>query len=171
MKKILLLPLILWMAVACRQPEPEKTAYIDLNEVVKEYKLMKDIQKEFEAKQEAFTRKYDSLGLALQQQWQEFQQKSRRMSPKKAEQEYNRLLAEQQNLQLLQQQEFNRLQEDFNRASQEATDKLKAFVEEYGKTHGYTYIFSRSELAGVAYGKEEKNITKEFIEALNAAEK
>ena len=156
------------MMSGCQQQE--KTAFIDLNKVVEEYKEMKKIKEDFDAKQEAYAKKYDSLNLALQKKYQDFLARSQRMNPKKAQEEYNALAAEQQNIQLLQQRDLQQLQEEFDKATKEATDKLKAFTEKYGEQNGYTYIFSRTELSGVAYGKKEKDITEAFIQALNAEE-
>jgi len=167
MKKLFFIAWLVLTAVACNGPK-EKTAYIDLNKVVEEYDAMKNIKKEFDEKQAAYTKKYDSLALAFQQKYQDFLKRSKRMNPRKAQEEYNALAAEQQNIQLLQQRDLQQLQEEFDKKTREATDKLKDFIRQFGEQNGYTYIFSQSELAGVAYGKKEKNITDEFIKALNA---
>ncbi len=158
--------LLLFIIVSCQKPE--KTAYIDMNKVAEEYNEMKKVKEEFEAKQNELNRKYDSLAMAFQQKYQAFLAKANKMRQKKAQEKYNELMAEQQNIQLLQQRDYQQLQADFDKATEEVSQKLKDFIEKYGQENGYTYIFSRSELAGIAYGKKEKDITEKFIEALNA---
>jgi outer membrane protein len=170
MKKVLVLILGLVFLTACRQ-ETEKTAFVDLNKVVEEFDLMKKVKEDFNKKEEAFNKKYDSLALAWQQKYQSFAAKANRMSQAKAQKRYEALMAEQQQITMMQQQEAQKLQEELEKASEKASGKLKEFMKEYGKKHHYTYIFSRSELAGIAYGKEEKDITEAFIKALNESVK
>ncbi len=161
---IILVALLLGLS-SCEKAE--KTAFIDLNKVVEEYNVMKNIKEEFKAKEEAFNKKYDSIGRAFQQEYQKFLAKAGRMNPKKAQKLYDEFMAEQQRIGLQQQQEAQQLQQEFEKASEEASEKLKKFIEEYGKSHNFTYIFSRTELSGVAYGKEDKDITDELLDALN----
>ena len=169
MKKIAILFLAVLFSVSCQKTE--KTAFIDLNKVVEEFDLMKKVKEDFNKKEEAFNKKYDSLSLAWQQKYQSFAAKANSMNQRKAQKRYEELMAEQQQITLSQQQEARKLQEELEKASEKASEKLKEFMKEYGEKNQYTYIFSRSELAGIAYAKAEKDITETFIKALNESVK
>ncbi len=166
MKNALVILLGLIMTLSSCQ-KTEKTAFIDLDKVVEEYQLMNRIKEDFKAKEDAFNKKFDSIARNFQQKVQNFQAKANRMNQAKAQKQYEQLMMEQQSIQMAQQQEAQKLQEELEKAMEEASDKLKDFIKDYGKKNDYTYIFSRSELAGIAYGKDEKDITDELIDALN----
>jgi outer membrane protein len=166
MKKIFFLWIGLGLLTACRN-QVEKTAFVDMNRVVEEYKEMKKIKEEFQSKQMAFQKKYDSLATAFQSEYQEFARKANKMNQARAQEKYNALMAKQQQIGVQQQNEYQQLQADFDKATKEAMDKLKDFLRKFGKEQGYTYIFSKSELTGVAYGDESKDITDAFLKVLN----
>ena len=45
--------------------------------------------------------------------------------------------------------------------------QVKAFVKDYGKKNGYTFILGANEAGSVMYGADDKDITEDVIKALN----
>lgn len=45
--------------------------------------------------------------------------------------------------------------------------KIKTFLKGYGKEKGYDYVYGTGATATILYGKEEYDITKDVIKALN----
>ncbi len=45
--------------------------------------------------------------------------------------------------------------------------QVKAFVKDYGKENGYTFILGANEAGSVMYGADDKDITEDVIKALN----
>ncbi len=59
------------------------------------------------------------------------------------------------------------MEQMFNQEMDSVISKVNAFVEDYGKTNGYTYILGKNQAGSVMYGEEKKDISKDLTEALN----
>ena len=165
MKKTIYGILTILMVVSCKQ---DKIAFVDNSYIINEYQERKDIESKFKTKIEKYNKKRDSIGKALQMEYQAFQLKSQSMSEKDAQAEYSNLMQKQQMLQ----QQFQMEEQQISKESQTEIDslisKVKTFVKNHGKENNYTYIFGTSDAAsGVMYGKEENNISETILKALN----
>ena len=85
-----------------------------------------------------------------------------------AQQEYNRLVKLEQDLQELSNKLQNGLMEENNKNSLQFRDSINAFLKEYNKTHGYSLIFSNTGFDNLLYADSTFNITKEIVDGLNA---
>lgn len=164
MKKLVVTIMAIVGLVSCSQ---EKTAYIDLPELLEEYQGRKDVESKFNDKMEQFNLKRDSISKSLDAEGQVFQAQARSMSQAKQQEEYQKLMQKAQRLQqTLQQEEYK-----INNASQVEVDtlisKVKKFVKGYGSDHQYTYIFGANDGGSVMYGEDAKNITDDVLKALN----
>ncbi|WP_104735111.1 OmpH family outer membrane protein [Hanstruepera ponticola] len=169
MKKIIFGILTLVIVVSCKQ---EKIAYIDNSYVINEYQEKKDIESKYKSKIEAYNKKRDSIGKALQLDYQAFQLKSQSMTESDAQSEYNALMQKQQMLQQQFQMEEQQISKDSQTEIDSLISKVKTFVKKHGKENNYTYILGTSEAAsGVMYGKEENNISETILKALNESYK
>lgn len=167
MKNISLVVLVVFFLTSCQQ-QP-KIAYIDNGTVINEYQEKIDIEAKYKIKEEAFTKRTDSIGQAFQLEAQEFQLKSKSMSASKAQAMYDELGQKQQLLQQQIQFEQQQLQQAFGQEIDSAIVKVKDFVKDYGSKNGYTYILGTSSASSsVMYGTESNDLTKIIIEALNA---
>ena len=107
MKKIIALFSLVALLGACNQ---NKLAYVDLEEVLEEYKAMTDAQKELEQRELEFKKELDQLAVTYQSGLKEYQDKGRSMSTQKRQETENLLLQQQQRLNQQQQQAQQRLQ-------------------------------------------------------------
>lgn len=167
MKNIGFILVLLGLVVSCQKPE--KVGFIDNGEIINKYQEKLDIEEKYKVKDEAFTKRTDSIGRAFQLEAQDFQVKSQSMSAANAQKKYEELGQKQQVLQQQLQFEQQQLQQAFSTEIDSVIVKVKEFVEKYGKENGYTFIFGTSDVSrAVMYGKEEKDLTKIILDALNA---
>ncbi len=166
MKKFFAVLLLTFISISCKNPQP-KTAYVDMVKLTESYQKLQDTQKQFDQKQRDLATKYDSLAQAFQQKYRDFLKRAQHMSKAQADKEYQKLAYEQQAIQMNQQKELSELQNQADQAIKAVLDSLKNFFENYGKSNGYDYIFSKNELNNLLYGKDSYDITDQVIEALN----
>ena len=108
---------------------------------------------------------------AIQPQIQKLQKKYENnafISPERAQQEYNRLMKMQQDLQALQNKLTNELAAETQKNSLQLRDSINAFLKEYNKTKGYSLIISNTGFDNLLYADSIYNITREILDGLNA---
>lgn len=165
MKKIIFAVFAFALVSSCKQ---DKIVYVDNSYVINEYQEKKDIEAKYQLKVNSYNKKRDSIGQALQLEYQSFQLKSKSLSEQDAQSQYQVLMQKQQMLQ----QQFQAEEQQIAKASQTEIDslisKVKTFIKKYGEDNNYTYILGTSDgAASVLYGKEENNISETILKALN----
>lgn len=165
MKNILVAILVLASFASCQ--EQDKVAFVDNAKVVKEFNKKKDFEAKFQTKIDVFNKKADSLDKAIQIEAQSFQARAAKMNQSKAEQEYQALLQKKQMQDYQIANEEKMLQAEGQKEIDTLVKQVKAFVKDYGKKNGYTFILGANEAGSVLYGSEDKDITEEVIKALN----
>lgn len=165
MKKIVVALSLLLILGSCQ--EQQKIAFLDNNKVVSEFQKKKDFEKKFQVKIDNFNRKADSLDKAIQMEAQLFQTKSATMSKTNAEAEYQTLLQKKQMQDYQLRAEEQSLQAEGQKQIDTLVKEVKAFVKDYGKKNGYTYILGANDAGSVLYGVEANDITQTVIDALN----
>ncbi|NNL33427.1 MAG: OmpH family outer membrane protein [Flavobacteriaceae bacterium] len=166
MKNLSLIILMALFLAACQQQQ--KIGFIDNGKVINEYQEKIDIEAKYKIKEDAFTKRTDSIGQAFQLEAQDFQVKSKTMSASKAQAKYEELGQKQQLLQQQIQFEQQQIQQAFGTEIDSVIAKVKAFVKDYGSKNGYTFILGTSNASSsVMYGTEENDLTDEIIKALN----
>ena len=165
MKKIILLLGISFLT-SCQKEA--KTAFVKTETIFKEYKGVKAQEAIFKQKQEAFSKKYDSMVQNWRKEVMEFQQKASKMSPKAARQKDQELYQKQQIIQQMQQQESNKLTTEIQQQTDSVIKKIYDFFDEYGKKHGYKYIYGKNNSGALMYGDATYDITDEVLKALDA---
>jgi outer membrane protein len=169
MKKIIIAIVALISLSACTE---QKIAYVNSEELMKEYHVMKDYQAELKKQEEAFQAKYEKEIAAIQGAYQEFQKNAAKMGRKNAEARNAELSQKFQQIQQQQQAEAYQLQQESQEKMSSLLKEVTDFVAEYGKKNKYTYILGTSEMSGnVLYGDEKLDITDVVLEALNADSK
>ena len=166
MKKIILFLLGISFLTACQKEA--KTAFVKTETIFKEYKGVKAQEAIFKQKQEAFTKKYDSIVQEWRKEVMDFQQKAAKMSPAKARQKDQELYQKQQIIQQMQQQESNKLTAEMQQQTDSVIKKIYDFFDEYGKKHGYKYIYGKNNTGALMYGDAKQDITDEVLKALDA---
>jgi outer membrane protein len=108
---------------------------------------------------------------ALEKEQQEFQKKYENnafISQDRAQQEYNRLMKAQQDLQTLSNKLTNELATENNQNSLQLRDSISVFLKEFNKNKKYNVILSNTGLDNILYADEAMNITDEVVAGLNA---
>lgn len=148
----------------------QKTAYVNTEKIVKEYKTMA-------ATQEKYAQLNDSLMAQLQQKAQDFQtkvaeyqEKQGSMRASEREKTEQELMQMRQQLQQEQQMRGGQLQQESQAAIDSIIKIVKDEVMEYGKKNGYDFIFGQNDAGSIMYGKDSYDVTEEVIAALNGGE-
>lgn len=159
------LSLVLFLA-SCTQV---KIAYVDVEQVLKEYEGSKKAEEELKVQTEQMSNELDQLAMPFQQKVQEYQQASQSMSATARQEREQELMREQQMLQQRQQMAQQQVQAESQRKMDEINEDIESFLKSYAKSKGYSYILGTSmQTRSVLYGEESLDITDEVIEALNA---
>lgn len=166
MKNLIYLLLVVLVFTSCQQ---QKIGYVNNGTLLKDYQEAKDLETEFQGKEEAFKKKADSIGQAFQLEVQETQLKAQKSSQKKAQELMGGLQQKQQLLQQQMQFEQQQLAQLAQAESDSLVLKIKDFIKDYAKKNQYSFILGTSDGASsVIYGKEGTDLTETILEALNA---
>ena len=158
---------VLALAFTSCQKQP-KIGFVNNGTVINDYQEKKDLEARFQAKEDAFKKRADSIGQAFQLEVQQTQLTAQKASQTKAQELMGGLQQKQQVLQQQMQFEQQQLQQSFQTEIDSVISKVKKFVKDYGKSNGYTYILGTSDAAAtVMYGTDENDLTNTILEALN----
>ncbi|WP_142784498.1 OmpH family outer membrane protein [Changchengzhania lutea] len=167
MKKIIYSAFILMLFVACQQPQ--KIGFVDNGSVINDFQQKKDVEAQYQIKNEAFRKRADSVGQAFQAEVQQTQATAQKSSQKRAQELMGGLQQKQQQLQQTMQVEQQEIQQAFQVEIDSVISQVKTFVKTYGKENGYNFILGTSDAAAtVMYGDETHDLTAVITEALNA---
>lgn len=148
-----------------------KIAYVEIDSLLAQYNFCIDLNEAMVKKSENVRLTLNQKANALNKEKQEFQKKVENnafLSQERAQQEYNRLVKLEQDLQELSNKLQNGLMEESNKNSLQFRDSINAFLKEYNKTHGYSLISSNTGFDNLLYADKAFNITKEIVDGLNA---
>lgn len=145
-------------------------AYIEIDSIYDNVDHIKQEQKKLEADQEATAKQYENSAMQFQKDRNDYIQKAPGMTPQQREQEENKLLQAQQNIESKRQEQVQSLAAKRNRLIEDIQNNLKNFLKEYNSNGRYAYIFSTG--MGVdymMYKDSALNITTDVIAGLNKA--
>lgn len=166
MKNIFYVVVLMLVFSSCQKQA--KIGFVNNGTVINDYQEKKDIETKYQAKEELFRKKADSVGKAFQLEVQQTQLTAQKASQVKAQELMGGLQQKQQVLQQQMQFEQQQLQQAFQVEVDSVISKVKKYVNNYGKSNGYTYILGTSDAAAtVMYGSEENDLTKTILEDLN----
>ncbi len=165
MKKLLAVITVLFLMASCNQT---KIAYVDVDEILKEYEGSKTAEAEMKAESDKIGAELNQLYMDFQQRAQEFQSKMAGYSAKVRQEKEQALRAEQQQLQQRQQMAQQQMQVEAQQKMDQINEEIESFLLEYAEKQGYTYILGNSEQTkNIMYAKEDLDITDAVIDALN----
>ena len=169
MRKIGILIVFAILLMSCNQT---KIGYVDLEEVVKEYKGTKDAEKAMNEKSQGIKAQLDQSAAEYQTQVTDYYAKVKSMSNKVRQQTEDALRQQQEVLNQKQQQAQAEVQKDGQDRMAEINEDIVDFVSDYAKTNGYTYILGTSEQTRtVLYGDSKTDLTDDILENLNTSYK
>jgi outer membrane protein len=165
MKKLLLLLLIIILGTSCTQ---EKLAYVDIDEIYKEYTKAKKAEEEITTQSQQMSQQIDEMRIKFQQKVQEYQQNSSSLSDVEKQQKEQELMREQQEIQQNQQMLRQLIQDEGIKKMDKINEDIKSFISDYAKLKGFTLILGNSiQTKAVLYAREGMDITDDIIESLN----
>jgi outer membrane protein len=163
MKKIL----VLMAAIVLTSCSQSKIAYIDVEDLMKEYEGTIALEESLKAKQEVIAKELDSIGAPFQQKVQQYYQNAQNMSAAKRAETEQALQQEQQMLQARQQQASQELQNENVAKSEVIMKRIDSLVADYAKANKFDLILGTSGNGTVMYGSDALNVTSNILEILN----
>ncbi len=147
-----------------------KIAYVDLDSIQEHYTYYKEKMNDFEYKKERADRDLNNTFQKIENERVSFLQKGNNISQIEAENFQKDYTRKMQNLDAQKRNIENQMQEEGIRTMEELKKKINAFLTEYNKSGGYSYIFSYSSSINILFYKDTTyNITREVIAGLNDA--
>ena len=165
MKKLAIVFSLMMLMTSCNQV---KIAYVDLEEVLKEYEGAVQAEEEMKVKSQQISQQLDQMAMPLQQKIQEYQQNKDNLSASARQKQEAELMQQQQQFQQQQQIAQQQVQAEGQAKYEKINSDIESFLADYGKSNGYSYILGSSvQTKSVLYGEESLDITDQVIDALN----
>ena len=164
MKKIAIVFLTIISLTACQQ---QKIGFVDNSVLINEYQERKDVEASLNTKIEAFKIRTDSLRSAFELEIKEAELKARTMSQSAIQTLSQELQQKEQLLSQRVQFEQQQIAQESQTLNDSIINRVKAFVQDYGKSNNYNYILGSNEAGSVLYGEEASDLTQEILKALN----
>ena len=156
--------------VVCEGASSLKIAYVDIDTLLTNYNLWKDLNEDMSRKEENVRVTLNEKAQDLQNDIEEFERKLNNngfATRERAESEQSRILKKRQDLEELQERLSNELAIESNKNNVLFRDSINSFINQYNKQKGYNVILSRLG-DNILYIDAEMNITQEVIDGLNA---
>lgn len=147
-----------------------KIAFVEIDSLLTKYNFSNDLNEQIIKKEENIRTTLNEKGKKLEKEQQEFQRKYENngfASPERAQQEYQRIQKQMQDLQVLQQKLSEELAAENQKNILQLRDSINSFLQIYNKDKGYDLIISNSGFDNLLYGNPAYNITDEIVEGLN----
>ncbi|HSD06615.1 OmpH family outer membrane protein [Flavobacterium sp.] len=171
MKKVLLFIAISISLVSCDKKAPGakefKTAYVDTQELMKEYNETKDLEAKYKGQAAEKGRQLEAEINRFKQEAANFQSNAQANGQEWAQKKGAELQRREQQLAQAQQGLQMQLQQESGKEMDSLVKGVKKFIKDYGKQKGYDYIYGTGDAASVLYAKDSYDITKEMIKLLN----
>lgn len=148
-----------------------KIAFVEVDTLLSKYNFCIDLNEAMVKKSENVRLTLNKKATELQKQQQDFQNKYQNQAyatPERAQQEYNRIMKLEQDLQALSNKLQAELVSEQEKNNLMLRDSINSFLKEYNKTKGYSLILSNTGLDNLLYAEDSYNITQEILEGLNA---
>ena len=146
-------------------------AYINLDSLLQNYTFAIEANEKLMSKQEDARLKLNTRARSLQSEMVDFQRKidnNAFLSRERAENEQNRLLKKQQELQDLEAKLTQDIVAENQALNMQLADTLDAFLKEFNADGRYHIIFTNTQRDNLLQAKPAYDISSEVIEALNS---
>lgn len=148
-----------------------KIAYVEIDSLLTKYRFWNDLNEIMIQKEENIRTTLNEKAKKLEAEMKEFQRKYENngfVSAERAQQENQRIIKQQQDLQALQQKLTAELQAENQKNSLQLRDSINSFLKIYNQTKGYDLIISNTGFDNLLYANPSYNITQEIVDGLNA---
>ncbi|MDB9873651.1 OmpH family outer membrane protein [Flavobacteriaceae bacterium] len=164
MKKIAIVFLTIISLTACQQ---QKIGFVDNGILINEYQERVDIEAKLKTKIDTFKKRTDSLRSAFELEIKEAELKARKMSQPAIQKLSQELQQKEQVLSQRVQFEQQQIAQESQTMNDSLINKVKDFVQTYGKSNSYNFILGSNEAGSVLYGEDASDLTQEILKALN----
>ena len=164
MKKLAVVFLTIISLTACQQ---QKIGFVDNSVLINEYQERKDVEANLNTKIEAFKSRTDSLRSAFELEIKEAELKARKMSQSAIQKLSQELQQKEQLLSQRVQFEQQQIAQESQKLNDSIINRVKAFVQDYGKSNNFNFILGSNEAGSVLYGEEASDLTQDILKALN----
>ncbi|MBE6224614.1 MAG: OmpH family outer membrane protein [Bacteroidales bacterium] len=139
--------------------------YVQLDSLVNQYDMYNDLKSEWESKAQAVQDDLTKKGRSFESAVKDFQTKIDKglLTRSQAEEQQQRLVEREKNLQTLSQQKQMELAEEEAVMMRRVMDAIQTYITKYNKDKGYALILSVPVLAG----EPSLNITQDILVGLN----
>lgn len=147
-----------------------KIAYIQMDSLLTKYNLCKDLNEAMVKKEENSRLVLNQKANQLAKDKQDFETKYKNnafLSQERAQQEYNRLMKQDQDLQALQGKLQNEFANENQKLNLQVRDSINAFIKDFNKSHHFNLILSNSGMDVLLYADKSMDITTAAIDGLN----
>ncbi|RPD96496.1 OmpH family outer membrane protein [Aureibaculum marinum] len=170
MKKFVIVLIVALGLFSCQKSV--KIAYIDVEEIMKEYKGTKDTEEAMKVKSDKLKLELDSLISNWQNKAKAYQDNAPKMSAKARAEREQSLMQEQQQINQRQQTIQQQVQQEGQESLEALSNEISDFVKSYAKEKGYNFVLGTSGTSGtVIYGDEASDVTDEVLIQLNKSYK
>ena len=155
---------------ACDSVPALKIAYVDIDTLLSNYELWKELNEQMIRKEEDVRATINEKAKNLQADIEEFERKLNNnafVSRERAEAEQSRILKKREELEALQERLSSELMTENNKNSLLFRDSINAYINEYNKVHKYNVILSRIG-DNILYIDNGMNVTQDILDGLNA---
>ena len=146
MKKLAVVFLTIISLTACQQ---QKIGFVDNSVLINEYQERKDVEARLNTKIEAFKTRTDSLRSAFELEIKEAELKARTMSQSAIQTLSQELQQKEQLLSQRVQFEQQQIAQESQKLNDSIINRVKAFVQDYGKSNNYNFILGSNEAGSV----------------------
>ncbi len=146
-----------------------KIAYVEIDSLLNNYNLCKDLNETMIKKQENVEVTLKEKMKDLDNEVRDFERKYQNnvFTPERAQQEQNRLIKKRQDLEALHQRLMGELQQENDKNSIRLRDSINAYLKEYNKDRKYSLIINNAGFNNLLHVDPALNITQEVIDGLN----
>lgn len=148
-----------------------RIAFVEIDSLLTKYNFCKDLNELMLQKEENIRTTLNEKAKKLENEMREFERKVQNngfTSQERAQQEQQRILKQQQDLQELQQKLSDELAAENQKNNLELRDSISSFIKQYNKDKNFDLIISNSGLDNLLYAKKVLNITDEVVSGLNS---
>ncbi len=148
-----------------------RIAFVEIDSLLTKYNFCKDLNELMLQKEENIRTTLNEKAKKLEadaREWERKVQNNGCASQERAQQEQQRILKQQQDLQALQQKLSDELAAENQKNNLELRDSISSFLKQYNKEKNFDLILSNSGLDNLLYAKKALNITDEVVNGLNS---
>lgn len=144
-----------------------KTAYIDTEKLMKEYKESVDFEAKYKSMSERMSNELENDMKTFQNEVRDLQQSAQSKGMEWAQKREAELTKKQQTLTQKEQNYMKKFQEESAVERDSLVSKMKSFIKVYGKEKGYDYVLGTGDASTVLYAKDGYEITEEVLKLMN----